>query len=316
MTRNKGAVDGRRRLRPVSGRLLGVSVARVPAALTGRPFTRAEARAHGVGDSALQSRPWQPVLRGVWKHETLPDDRTTRIAAARLVLPDSAVFVNLTAAWLYGADVRRLTDLDVHVGFPAGKRIRPQSFLIVSQETLARDDIARVDGLPVTTPVRTAFDALRLLRGPERLVVADALCHLGLVGVPTLRAYFASQRRLRNLRVGERLVDLIEPLAESPMETRLRVVLIDGGLPRPYVQFPVTDGSGRVFARLDLAYPEHKVAIEFDGAWHWNRRRDDDRRRDRLRALGWDVLVFSAEDLKAPEAVVSRVAAALRRRAA
>lgn len=264
----------------------------------------------------LQGRPWQQVLRGVWKHESVPDDRASRLGAARLVVPDGGVFVNLTAAWLHGADVRRIGDLDVHVGFPPGRRIRRQRFVVVTQETLGPDDITSVDGLAVTTPIRTAFDALRLLRGAERLVVADAICHLGLTSVPALRAYFRSQRRLRNLRIGEQLLDLVEPLAESPMESRLRVALVEGGLPRPVVQYDVIDQSGRFVARLDLAYPIERIAIEFDGAWHWARRRDDDRRRDRLRALGWDVLVFSAEDLRTPEAIVARVAAALRRRIA
>jgi len=202
------------------------------------------------------------------------------------------------------------------VAFQPGRRIRRQRFLVVTQETLSPDDITTVEGLLVTTPERTAFDALRLLRGAERLVVADALCHLGLTSVPAIRAYFAAQKRLRNLRVGARLIDLVEPLAESPMETRVRVALIEGGLPRPVAQFVVLDGWGDFVARLDLAYPDDKVAVEYDGAWHWDTRRDDDRRRDRLRAMGWDVLVVSAEDLKRPEAIVARTAAALRRRAA
>lgn len=283
--------------------------------LTVGPFSRAQANAYGVTDAALQGRPWQPVLRGVWKHESVPDDRATRLSAARLVVPERGVFVNLTAAWLHGADVRRMGDLDVHVGFPPGRRIRAQRFLVVTQETLGADDVTMVDGLAVTTPTRTAFDGLRLLRGAERLVVADAMCHLGLTSVPELRAYFGSRGRLRNLRIGEQLVDLVEPLAESPMETRLRVALVDGGLPRPAVQYDVFAPSGGFVARLDLAYPVERAAVEFDGAWHWERRRDDDRRRDRLRALGWDVLVFSAEDLRTPEVVAARVAAALRRRA-
>jgi len=291
-----------------------MSVSRVPAALTTGPFSRSQARAYGVSDSALQGRPWQPVLRGVWKHESVPDDRATRLSAARLVVPSGGVFVSLTAAWLHGADVRRAGDLAVHAGFPPGRRIRAQRFLVVTQETLGCDDVVHIDGLPVTTPVRTVFDALRLLRGAERLVVADAMCHLGLIGVPALRGYFDSQRRLRNLRIGERLVDLIEPLAESPMETRLRVALVDGGLPRPVVQYDVIDLCGRFVARLDLAYVVERIGAEFDGAWHWDRRRDDDRRRDKLRALGWEILVFSADDLRAPEVVVARVAAALRRR--
>ena len=293
-----------------------MSVARVPTELLRGPFRRSDALACGLTDAALQSRPWERVLWGVWKHESVPDDRATRLRAAQLVVPSCGVFVSRTAAWLHGADVRRADDLEVHVGFPRGRRVRPQRFLVVTQETLAPADVTTLDGVPLTTPVRTAFDALRLLRGAERLVVADAICHLGLTSVAAISSHFAGQRRLRNLRVGERLVDYVEPLAESPMETRLRVVLIDGGLARPFVQHVVLDANGRFVARLDLAYPDDKVAVEFDGAWHWERRRDDDRRRDRLRALGWEVLVFSADDLKTPEAIVAQVAASLRRRRA
>jgi very-short-patch-repair endonuclease len=198
---------------------------------------------------------------------------------------------------IHGADVRRLDDFDVHVGFAKGQRIRKRPGLAVCQETLDPSDITRVDGVRITTPLRTAFDCLRLLRGAERLVVADALTHLGLVDVDELRRYFASKRRLRNLRVGEGLLDLIEPATESPMETRLRVVLIDGGLPRPKPQHVVRTPSGAFVGRLDFAYPEVELAIEYDGADHWKQRREDDRRRTAVRELGWEVLVYSADDV-------------------
>ena len=143
------------------------------------------------------------------------------------------------------------------------------------------------------------------------------MTHAGLVALPELTAYFANKRRLRNLRIGERLLDWVEPLSESPMETRLRVLGLESGLPRPVAQLNVFD-PWRVFvARLDLAYPELKVAVEFDGALHWEQRREDDRRRDALRRLGWIVLVFSADDIfTTPGRTVSLIAQALRSRAA
>ena len=90
--------------------------------------------------------------------------------------------------------------------------------------------------------------------------------------------------------------------------------LIDGGLPRPHAQVEVFSPGGRFVARVDLAYVEERLAVEYDGAWHWDQRRDDDRRRDALRALGWEVLVFSADDLRTPDRVVARVRTALRTR--
>jgi very-short-patch-repair endonuclease len=290
----------------------------VPGELRVAPFSRAQAAAAGVSATALQSAPWRRVFRGVWAHVDLEETREMRLAAARLVIPPLGVATGLTAAWVYGADVRRANDLDVHVGFPEGKRIRGHPGLVLSQETLRPSEIWLIDGVAVTSPVRTAYDCLRLLRGRERLVVADALTHLGVTTVDELRRYFATQRRMRNLRIAERLLDDIEPKSESPMETRLRLVLVEGGLLRPEAQWEIKNALGVVLWRLDLAYPAEMVAVEYDGAWHFKQRRDDDRRRAALRALGWDVHVFDADDVYGkPEAVVREVRSALtaRRRA-
>jgi hypothetical protein len=265
----------------------------------------------------LQSLPWRQVFRGIWVHASVPDSREMRLAAAKLILPPHAVLCGQTAAWIYGADVRREDDLDVHVSFPKGARIRKRPGLVVSQETLAPDDVRTIDGVAMTSPVRTVFDCLRLLRGFERLVVADALTGLRRVSVDEIGAYFDRHRRLRNLRRGQALIDDIEPLAESAMESRLRLTLITRGLPRPVAQYEVYGTDGQFVGRVDLAYPDLKIAIEYDGAWHDKQRRKDDRRRAALRALGWTVLVYHAEDVYgAPEGLVAEVRAARRARTA
>jgi hypothetical protein len=288
----------------------------VPEALCKEPFTAVQAAAHGVTGDMLRSAPWRQIFHQVWVHADLEDTLALRLAAIRLVLPRHAVVCGLTAAWLHGVDVRRQGDLDLHVSFAKGRRIRNRAGLAVCQETLEADDIMTIDGLHVTTPLRTTFDCLRWLRGWERVVVADALTHAELVTVMEIRRYFAGKRRLRNLRIGERLVDDIEPLTESPMESRSRMLLIDGGLPRPKPQHELRDVFGKFVARLDLAYLELKVAVEYDGADHWLQRRKDDRRRDAARRLGWVVIVFSADDVyKTPEATVALVRAELRARA-
>ena len=99
------------------------------------------------------------------------------------------------------------------------------------------------------------------------------------------------------------------------METRLRLLLVEAGLPRPQAQWEVKNAGGVVLWRLDLAYAVEKIAIEYDGAWHWKQRRDDDRRRAALRALGWDVHVFDADDVYVdPDRVVQEGRTALRAR--
>jgi len=91
--------------------------------------------------------------------------------------------------------------------------------------------------------------------------------------------------------------------------------LIDGGLPRPVAQHEIRRADDSFVARADLAYPERRVAIEYDGAWHWRQRREDDRRRAAMRAAGWEVLVFDSDDVYGdPVRVVREIRAALRAR--
>lgn len=287
----------------------------IPQPLTTEPFSRDRALTLGLTDSALQSPPWRHVFLGVWAHRDVPESREFRLAAVKLVLPPHAVLCGLTAAWLHGIDVRREDDLDVHVSFPRGKRLRNRPGMVVTQETLAVSDWTAIDGVRVTTALRTAFDCLRLLSWPEGVVVADAMTHAGLVKEAELRTYFAGKRRLRNLRRGEALLDEVDPKAESPMETRMRLRMTSSGLPRPEAQYVVRTPTGGFVARVDLAYPAVRLAIEYDGAWHWQQRRADDRRRARLRALGWEVLVYDADDVfKAPDAMCAEIARALRTR--
>lgn len=290
---------------------------RIPQELTAGPFTREMANTVGVTDRMLQGPPWRQVFSGVWVWDAIEDTRELRLHAGRLLIPPQGVLCGLTAAWVSGVDVRRFDDTDVHVGFPKGRRIRPRAGLVVCQETLDPTDIVDIQGVRVTTPVRTAFDCLRWLRAVEGIVVADALTHAGLVDLSQLAAYFASKRRLRNLRIGERLLQFVEPLTESPMETRLRMLLINGGLSRPEAQHEVRDHLDSFIGRLDLAYPNVRLGVEYDGADHWKQRRADDRRRAAIRACDWEVCVFSADDIyRTPDATVAHVRQLLRARAA
>jgi very-short-patch-repair endonuclease len=77
----------------------------------------------------------------------------------------------------------------------------------------------------------------------------------------------------------------------------------------PVPQYRVVDGDGRFLARVDLGYPAHRVAVEYDGAWHadTDQLRRDRRRLNRLVAAGWAVLHLTAADLREPEALVDRV---------
>ena len=102
--------------------------------------------------------------------------------------------------------------------------------------------------------------------------------------------------------------------AESPMETRLRLRLVQAGLPAPALQHRVYDERGGFLARLDLAYVAERLGVEYDGECHFDARsvRKDLRRQNALRAAGWSLLRFTSEDVfRHPQRLVAQVRAAL-----
>jgi very-short-patch-repair endonuclease len=99
------------------------------------------------------------------------------------------------------------------------------------------------------------------------------------------------------------------------METRLRWLLIKGGLPRPEVQTSLRDGAARFVGRADLYYPKAHLVVEYDGGNHRERLAEDDQRQNLLVNAGYGVLRFTATDIyKTPEVTVAQVRENLRRR--
>jgi very-short-patch-repair endonuclease len=285
---------------------------RVPDQLRHAPFTAEQAAGAGVSRSALRSAPWRKLLRNVWVHADLTDDRDLRLAAVRLVLAPHAFICGPTAAWIHGVDVQGPKSDLIWIGYREGSRPRPRSGCWVQMVSVADDELALVGGVMMTSPLRTAFDCARWLAVSEGVVIVDALSHAGVIALPAFARFVATHRALRGVRRADAAVRLADAGSESPMESRLRVLLELAGLPRPATQVEIKDGFGRFVARADLGYPSHRLAIEYDGAWHWEQRREDDRRRDAMRAAGWTVIVFSGADYyQNPRAITATVRAAL-----
>lgn len=161
---------------------------------------------------------------------------------------------------------------------------------------------------------RATADLLRRLPLAEAVVVADAVQHAHLVDAGVLAAELADQAGLRGIRSARRALELSDPRAESPPESRLRLAFVLAGL-APVPQYEVRSG-GRLVARVDLAFPAARVAVEYDGRVVHERedvfRRDRRRQNDLVRA-GWTVLRFAAADLRWGAAgAVAQVRAVLR----
>ncbi len=275
------------------------------------PFTAEQAASLGVSrwylrllhDRSLIRR----VLRGTYVATQVLDTVDLRAAALRLVVPDSAVVTDRTAAWLHGVDIlprsALLTPPPLCVFGATGSRMRRPE-VRSGVRTLEQDDVEELHGVLVTTPLRTALDLGRLLWRFDAVAALDGFLRLGVPHEHLLLSVerFRGERGVVQLRL---LVPLADGRAESPGESALRLFWYDAGLPRPELQWWVYD-NGVALYRLDIALPDCRFAAEYDGQLFHSRPEDVEHDRSRRNWLdeegSWVVDVFDRDDVYAPGA--------------
>lgn len=286
----------------------------VPGALQRGPFTQAEALKVGVTRRQLQGSSYRRLGSCLYCWADVKDSPLLTLTAIARRLPSGAALSGETAAWLHGIDIEPCDPIEVTI---------PESFqrsrfpgASVRRAALTIGEIVRRSGLPTTSALRTVADLTGRNSLTEGVVVADQFLHARLVSIARLRAHVDKHPRAKGIARLRRVIDLAEPKTESAMETRLRMLLVLAGLPRPEVQVPICDDEGRFLGRPDLLYHDQRLAIEYDGGNHRDRLVDDNRRQNRLIGAGFRILRFTASDLYgSPESVVVQVRHGLRRNA-
>lgn len=234
-----------------------------------------------------------------------------RLAAARRRLPATAAFSGLTAGWLHGLDVQPCDPIEVTVPDDAG--VSSRSGIAVRRSVFAKGDIVNVRGVRATSIVRTVGELCARLNLVEAVVIADAALHIRRLRSDQLTSWAESHSGYRGMRNLRMVLSLVDAAAESPMESRLRMVLVLGGLPTPKAQVTIRDRWGRVLGRPDLYYEEQRLGIEYDGGSHRDSLAEDNRRQNRLLNAGVRLLRFTAGDvLHHPDTVIGQVQATLR----
>lgn len=220
-----------------------------------------------------------------------------------------------TAAAAYGFDTQEPVDL--HVLNPPDQQLRPADGLMVHRREGA--PLREVAGRPATAPAWTAVEVARTLRRPRALATLDAALRSGTCSRRELRRAVIRQAGRRGIVAVRDLLPLADPLAESPMESESRLMMIDGGLPPPVLQYEIVDRHHRTW-RVDFAWPEQRVAVEYDGVvWHEGPEafRHERQRRAALQEKGWVVISIIADDVRRrPWETVRRIEAQLARAAA
>jgi very-short-patch-repair endonuclease len=275
-----------------------------------RPFLASELRSLGISrprlDRAVREREVRRVLRGVYLRTDVADTIETRLQAAKLVLPPGSVICDRFAAWLYGIDLFQFGETAVLPPIETcvlrGKNRSRLAGVRGRTRDLGKDDIVEMDGVFVTTPLRTALDlGCNLWRRDATHVLDRFLRDFG-TRDELARGAIRYFRRRGVVQLRE-LIPLADGRAESRRESWTRIEMRDAGLPEPEVQWWI-EIDGVPTYRLDLAYPRHRIAIEYDGEeFHLRteeQRRNDRERRQWLRDHGWTVIVVRNGDFTGP----------------
>jgi hypothetical protein len=283
--------------------------------LTNDDFTRAGGSQHHI-DSRRAGGRIVDIDRNVYLLAGGRDDWTTRLLANVLSAGHGAAASHFAAARLWqipGFETAR-RELTVH----RGRRYRRPDVRTHESTDLDRCDIRRRHGVPVTDPARTLLDLGRYLGDQRLLRAVEAARRADLVDwamlVRTLRRHARrgrpGVRRLRRIIAANMHRDEI---TDTDFELLVIALLLEHGLPEPVLHHRLYAG-GRCVAEIDLAYPEHRIAIELDGDIHLRKevRERDLPRQNHLVLEGWTILRFSKDGFALhPESLVREVRAAL-----
>jgi hypothetical protein len=283
----------------------------LPAPLRTSAIRVSEALTLGASEKRLRRVDIRRPLHGVVT--TLPPQNLLDLCRAYLpVRPPGAFFSGPTAAALHGIPLpSRLPALDVSVPAPARA---PRRRGVRGHSTRVRlGDVMVRAGLPVSAPERTWCELSRDL-GVEDLVVAGDWLMRDRGGTSTTAALAQAVRGWPTSRGRpklDRALALLDPRAESPQESRLRVRLRLGGVMQGTPNSPIVTSSGRAY-RGDIVFDRHRVILEYQGDHHRRQKqyRQDLTRRLDLQGDGWTIVELGPADIADP-GLVRRVRAIL-----
>jgi len=182
------------------------------------------------------------------------------------------VLSHTSAANEWGAP---LWDLDlgaVHLTRVDGRSGRSEAGIRQHRGHLLGEDVTKRNGLPVVSATRAALEITTIADIEHSMVEIDGLLHAGLTTIEQLRRrYDDAMTRWPDTLHTDLILRLVDGRAESVGESRSRYLCWCEGLPPPVPQLEVKDRNGNVIARVDLAWPELGVFLEFDGRVKYQR---------------------------------------------
>lgn len=276
------------------------------------PFIGSEALAAGLVNRYQLATRYDAVYRNVYVPRGQDLTPKQKAKAAWLWSGRRATVAGISAAALHGS-------LWIDSRLPAELNQRSQhrtNGIVLTNDALAPDEVQSIGSIPMTTAARTAFDIGRRYGRTLAVIRIDALMqatHLKPIDITVL---IDRHRGARGIVQAREAVELSDAGAESPQESRTRLVLTDAGLRPRQTQIDVFNRYAEHVGRIDMGWDNWKVGVEYRGRQHWTdpaiRDRDVDRQAE-LEALGWRIVRVSAGMLRyRPVTIVARTRAALR----
>jgi very-short-patch-repair endonuclease len=283
----------------------------VPEQLRGKVFRGTTAVRTGLlTPNQLRGPAWRRLFPDVYVDRDVPVTHALRARAACGLAVPGSVITGASAAALWGVDLVSPED-EVELTVPPGRHAVRATGLRVRRCHVADEHVLVRRRIRVTSPEATAVRLAGHLPLEDAVVAVDRLIAARGLDLQKIRALAGVAVGAGSARARTACA-LADGLAESPQETRLRLLIGRSRLPQPVAQYRVRHG-GRVVARVDFAWPDRKVALEYDGLWHAEDGQfaSDRARLNRLREAGWTVVFVTAADMYQPAKLVARIAAAL-----
>ncbi len=231
-------------------------------------------------------------------------------------MPEHAFFCSITAAIIMRVPLplQLESSRTLHVGVPAPARSLRSQKIVGHKLQIEPGDLRLWHGLRITTPERTWCDLSVHLELPDLVAAGDFLihCEFPFTTRSQLQDAVARHPGRRGKAHLHHALEYLDDAAESPQESRLRVIIVQAGIPGIVANLRITTSGGYRY-RADLSFPDSKTIIEYQSDYHndMEQFRRDMTRRGRLEADGWFVMLVNANDLHSPAELVQRIRAVL-----
>ncbi|MEV0672535.1 hypothetical protein [Mycobacterium sp. NPDC050441] len=260
----------------------------------GEPFIGSEALAAGrLTRYELRSR-FVAVHQDVYvAKDTLPT-AVLRAKACWLRSRRRGVLAGFSASALHGA---RWIDANLPAYIIDSNR-RPARGIVAWADAIDDDEVCLIGGMQVTTPARTAVDLACKFPADTAIAAIDALARAA--RLKAADTPLAAERHVgrKGIRQALASIALVDPGSESPRETWLRLLVVRADYPPPQTQCPIYNEYGALIGEADMAWPELKIAMEYEGRHHTDpdQLRKDIARIDEMIDAGWIVIRVTSRD--------------------